>query len=169
MNTDQYEILVSAAKKKDTNAFSKLYKLVYMDLYKFAFYTLKNKEDAEDIVSDTVLSAFHSINKLRKNSSFKYWIFKILTNKCKSKLKEYSKEKLLPLDNNIEFLHKDLSESNDLKNAFSTLSSEERLMISLSIFAGYTSIEISKILKVNANTVRSKISRGLKKMEPLLK
>ena len=27
----------------------------------------------------------------------------------------------------------------------------------------------SKILKVNANTVRSKISRGLKKMEPLLK
>ena len=72
MNTDQYEILVSAAKKKDTNAFSKLYKLVYMDLYKFAFYTLKNKEDAEDIVSDTVLSAFHSINKLRKNSSFKW-------------------------------------------------------------------------------------------------
>lgn len=169
MNTDQYEILVAAAKKKDTTAFSKLYELVYIDLYKFAFYTLKNKEDAEDIVSDTVLYAFDNIHKLRKNSSFKYWIFKILTNKCKGKLKKYSEEKSLPLDNNIEFLHKDLSQSNDLKIAFSTLSHEERLMISLSIFAGYTSIEISKLLKVNANTVRSKISRGLKKMEPLLK
>ena len=49
-------------------------------------------------------------------------------------------------------------------NTFFELSDEERLIISMHLFAGYTSREIADVLQMNENTVRSKESRGLKKM-----
>ena len=52
----------------------------------------------------------------------------------------------------------------DLRNHFFRLKDEERLIISMHIFAGYTSREIAKTLHMNENTVRSKESRALKKL-----
>lgn len=88
INMEATTNLVQQAKNGDVDAFSKLYSFVYEDLYRFAFYTLKNQEDACDTVSDTVLAAFSQIKKLRDPSLFKHWIFKILSNQCKRKLKE---------------------------------------------------------------------------------
>ena len=44
--------------EKDLSDFLELYSQVYQELYHFALYTLKNPQDAEDTVSDTVLAAF---------------------------------------------------------------------------------------------------------------
>ena len=38
------------------------------------------------------------------------------------------------------------------------------MIISMHLFAGYTSKEIAELLKMNENTVRSKESRALKKL-----
>ena len=57
-----------------------------------------------------------------------------------------------------------LTERIMVKNTFFELSDEERLIISMHLFAGYTSREIADVLQMNENTVRSKESRGLKKM-----
>ena len=62
---------VKKAKCGDAAAFAGLYQQVYADLYRFALYTLKNKADAEDAVSETVTEAFSSIDRLRKADSFK--------------------------------------------------------------------------------------------------
>ena len=56
----------------------------------------------------------------------------------------------------------------DLRRQFFRLSDEERLIISMHIFAGYSSTEIAEILHMNANTVRSKESRALKKLSDQL-
>ena len=45
---------------------------------------------------------------------------------------------------------------------------EERLIISMHLFAGYTSREIARILHKNENTIRSKESRALAKMRQML-
>ena len=57
---------IKKAKRGDVTAFARLYEQVYADLYRFALYTLKNKTDAEDVVSETVTDAFASIGKLKK-------------------------------------------------------------------------------------------------------
>ena len=44
---------------------------------------MKHTEDAEDAVSETVISAFENIAKLKNESSFKSWIFTILGNQCR--------------------------------------------------------------------------------------
>ena len=85
-NTD---LIVINAQNGDKAAFQELYREVYKDLYRYALFVLKNKQDAEDVVADTVTDAFYSIKKLRSPASFKAWMFKILSSKIKQKLKEY--------------------------------------------------------------------------------
>ena len=81
--------LVRQARRGSTSAFASLYQEYYLDLYRFALYTLKNRQDAEDVVGDTVADARAQIGSLKKVESFKSWIFKILSNKCRQSLKGY--------------------------------------------------------------------------------
>lgn len=159
--------LVTRAKSGDINAFAQLYEFIYKDLYRFALYTLKNSHDAEDMVSETVTDAFRQISSLQNVESFKAWIFRILTNKCKMKLKSYL-TKTAPLPEDLFYSMPDLSEQADVRNAFFSLESEDRLLLSLNLFAGYSSREIGELLGMNDNTVRSRQSRALKKMQEQL-
>ena len=87
---DQYLELVRQAKQGNADAFASLYQEIYEDLYRFAVYILKDPVDAQDAVSETVTDAYASIRRLRKEKAFKGWIFRILSAKCKRKLKEYA-------------------------------------------------------------------------------
>lgn len=158
--------LVDRAKGKDQEAFAALYEMVYLDMYRLALYTLKNRHDAEDVVADAVADAYYGIGRLKNADAFKSWIFKILSNKCRRKLKEYTQKTVeLPEDFGTE---KDFDEEVQVRHAFAKLSDEERLIISMHLFAGYTSREIAKILHKNENTIRSKESRALTKMKQML-
>lgn len=156
-------MLVVAAKKGDTKAFAKLYETVYLDLYRFALYTMKHNQDAEDMVSETVILAYENICKLRKVDAFRSWIFKILINNCKKKWcrKEVQTQELQEIEAVKE---EDVGARQDIKNALAELTDEERYIIALSVFGGYNSKEIGGILKLKNSTIRSKLSRGLEKM-----
>ena len=171
---EHYLELVRQAKQGDADAFACLYQEVYEDLYRFAVYTLKDPVDAQDAVSETVADAFASIRNIRKEEAFRGWIFKILSAKCKRKLKEYA--------NRTVELSKELSEQLttpgtagdeaeylQIRMLYQELAPEERMIIAMHVFAGYTSREIAKQLHMNENTVRSKESRALKKMRDKLK
>ena len=56
----------------------------------------------------------------------------------------------------------------DLRRAFAMLPEEDRLIVALSFFGGYTSEEIAKMLKRKSGTVRSRQSRALSRMRELL-
>ena len=158
-------IEVKKAKRGDATAFAGLYQQIYADLYRFALYTLKNKTDAEDAVSETVVDAFASIGKLRQPEAFKGWIFRILYNKCKDKLREYTKKDAkLPEDYRDVPAEEIVEDGAVMRALFFELGEEDRMIISMHLFAGYTSKEIAKLLGLNENTVRSKESRALKKL-----
>lgn len=165
---------VSRAQAGDAKAFAELYSLVYKDLYRIALLNLNNEHDASDVVSDTVLEAYTSIRRLREPKAFKAWIVKILTVKIKNKRKEYShinnyRRDLDFLDESVEQENmSEISDSIDLADGFKKLSSEERLVLSLSIVSGYKSEEIAAMLGTNANTVRSKAARAKEKLKQLL-
>lgn len=172
---NDYIKLVKAARRGDAQAFAKLYEEVYEDMYRFALYTLKHTQDAEDAVSETVTAAFASIKKLRTAEAFKGWIFRILSNKCREKLREYA-TRALSLEGRQECTpqevsglfsaapRRDVEEHILVRKLFFELEEEERLIIGMHVFGGYKSREIAGILNMNENTVRSKESRGLKKM-----
>ncbi|MFV0527332.1 MAG: RNA polymerase sigma factor [Lachnospiraceae bacterium] len=143
--------------------FTEQYEAVYRDLYRFAVYTLRNTYDAQDAVSDTVADAYASFSKLRSRESFRSWIFAILSNKCKRRIREYARG-AVEIPDTLPADQSDTTADMDVREAFSKLSSEERLILSMDIFAGYSSKEIGRMLHMNENTVRSRKSRALEKM-----
>lgn len=151
---------------KNPEVFARYYESVYRDMYRFALYTLKNPQDAEDVTGEAVADAFASVDKLRDPQAFRGWIFKILSNKCRKKLKEYT-NKTVELPEHLS-THSALEENMQVREAFGRLAKEERLLISMKVFGGYKSHEIGEIMQMNDNTVRSRISRGLGKMRELL-
>ena len=78
--------------KCDTKTFAQMYETVYKDLYRFALCMMRNPQDAEDAVSDAVVAAYENIGKLKKEDSFKSWIFTILSNICKKKWRSAAKQ-----------------------------------------------------------------------------
>lgn len=170
---EDYLQLVRAAKQGDTEAFATLYGEIYENMYRFALYTLRNTADAEDVVSEAVTDAFASMHTLRSEEAFKSWMFRILANKCKDKLCETYRftvgEAEEFADIRTERLGGGLEEAAIVRGLFFELPAEERLIIGMHLFCGYKSREIAEILHMNENTVRSKESRGLKKMAGKLK
>lgn len=164
MKNEINKFLVKKAKKGDKIAFSKLYEQVYKDMYKYALYMLGSSEDAEDVVSDTVLDAYKGIHGLKDDTLFRNWIFKILSNKCKEKRKQYT-YCCNAVEGEEEFYEENFESRCDLEAAFGELDQEERTVVSMAVFAGYKSSEIGEKLNINPATVRSKLSRALKKMQ----
>lgn len=160
--------LVKKAKKGDVDAFGCLYEKVYEKMYKYAYYSLRSPEDAEDAVSEAVTAAFSGIRSLMKEESFESWIFRILTNICRKKQREYytAKEEL-----NEEMVQQEDTSKEEqvtVQEYLFSLDENDRAIIVLHHIFGYTSAEIAKMLSINDNTVRSRESRALKKMAETL-
>ena len=63
-------VLIQRAKRGDIKAFSELYSRIYVELYRFALYTLKHPQEAEDAVSDTVMAAYEKDIRFEKRGVF---------------------------------------------------------------------------------------------------
>lgn len=159
--------LVENAKNGDTHAFSLLYQKYYTDLYRFALCLLRGSQPAEDAVSTAVLKAYENLRKLRKNDSFKSWLFQIIANECRNQLKHSS-----TYLEDIEWQEPGAADEGyltpELSELLNTLSDEERLILSLSVFSGYNSREIATMLHKKEGTVRSMKSRSLQKLRHLI-
>ena len=149
---------VKLAQQGDSQAFARLYALVYKDMYHIALYSLRNSHDACDAVSDAVLDAFSSIGNLRDENAFRKWIFKILTMKIKNYQAEYysDTEDLNEINEPVEEFDYEKAE---LGQALDSLDPQSRLILSMSVLEGYTSEEISKICSLKSGSVRSRLKR----------
>lgn len=152
----------------DALAFKELYKTVYQDLYRFALCMMHHPQDAEDAVSEAVLSAYQNIHKLRREEAFRSWIFQILANVCRKKLKSKERTETALQEDHASIEPCDGLRT-DIRRAFLILDEEDQLIIGLSIYGGYDSKESGELLKMNPNTVRSRRKRALEKMSWLLK
>ena len=165
--------LIERSKQGDNIAFSRLYSQYAQDLYRFALYMTGSKEDAEDTVQDAVFSAWKNIHTLNDNALFKAWLFKILSNKCKTALLKRNKlPDTLPIED-YDFLCEKGEESVhissiELKEALSSLTPPDGQIILLSIIGGFRSDEIARVFNMPPGTVRSRQKRALEKLRNIL-
>lgn len=160
------ENLVKQSKQGNASAFGELYEMYSNDMFRFAYYYTGSETAAQDCVSEAVLTAFRKVTELKNAASFKSWLFRILRNCCAESFRKRSRE--IPTQEVYSGVHSFDEASNEkisLKNALLKLPSDERELIILYYCSGYTSKEISLMLTVNENTVRSKISRAMQKLK----
>ncbi len=170
MDGQKMKNLIKQAKKGSAEAFGELYSFYAKDLYRFALYNLKNTFDAEDAVQNTAVAAFTKIGNLKKDESFKSWFFKILYNECLKIVTSKSRLREIPSDSVVLLREEEavLPDESGVMALLENLSEEEKSIIILSVLHEYSSKEIAEILSMNPSTVRSSLSRLLKKLREQL-
>jgi RNA polymerase sigma-70 factor (ECF subfamily) len=82
--------LVTQARQKDYQAFEELVKRYEGRIYGHTLRLLGNREDAEDVLQETFLNVFRSLDSFRGDSTFSTWIYRIATNNALMRLRKLS-------------------------------------------------------------------------------
>ena len=171
------KILVSKAKEGDKLAFEALYNEYKNKVYFFALRYVKSTGIAEDMTSETFVTALESISALRQNESFVGWLYTICYNKCIHYIKEESKAERLDDDNAL-----DTSEINDavmlpddyavneqtkakLREMIDSLDTKSRSAIIMYYYDELSIREIAKAQGISENAADLRLFRARKKLK----
>ena len=165
--------LIDKAKSGDASAFGSLYDILKFDMYRYALYVTGTREDAEDAVQEALIIAWKNISDLKSNEKFKAWIFKILRNECMGVLRKNSKNGETVCFEECENTFSDLNDGfsstgSDLISIVRSLPPPDGQMILMSVIGGFNSNELSKMFLMTPNTVRTRMSRAMKKLRIML-
>lgn len=160
------EELVKKAKNRIDGAFDELILLIEKEMYLIAKSRLKNDDDIADAIQETILICFKNIRKLKNNNFFKTWSIRILINEC-NKIYKKKKREMISLDEKeIEITDENYDDSNlSFQILIENLKEEEKTILTMYYCFQYTTKEISNILNINENTVKSKIVRAKEKLK----
>src|SRR5262245_18845748 len=76
--------LVARVLEGDVAAFTEIVHRHYRDCTRFAVRMLGDRQDAEDAIQETFLSAYSALGRYREQQTFRAWLFRILINRCRS-------------------------------------------------------------------------------------
>jgi RNA polymerase sigma-70 factor (ECF subfamily) len=106
------------------------------------------------------------MNTLKEPAYFKTWLITVVINTCLSKLKR--SEKVIHIDEkqlaSLQVTRADFSLKLTLQSLVDELSTEEKNVILLHFYQGYTFKETSEILDMPLGTAKSVCYRALKKL-----
>lgn len=87
---------VSYISKEDANEVMKSWVTLFThSMYEWAYYKVSDKATAEDLVQETFLSAFQSMDRFKQESRPKTWLFSILNHKIIDHLRKKVKNPLM--------------------------------------------------------------------------
>ena len=144
-------------------------------LYKIGRSYAYNHHDTEDLMQETYLNAYISINKFENRASFKTWLVKIMLNHCYQKKQRFSfkkettsenltKENASPMfthdhsDTGKTVINRELSHV--LENALKQIPEDYRIVFSLRELNGMNTVETSEALQISESNVKTRLNRA---------
>ncbi len=169
---------ISLIVKGDQKKFRQLMELTSDDLLCFAIGFLKNKEVAEEIVSDVYVKIWNNRSQLESILNLKSYLFICVRNGCLSYLRKIKNEKIISIDSISEFQfvqvegsESDLIEKEKIEQiyaAIETLPCKCKMAFTLAKINGLKYKEIAEVLGVTEKTVNNHLVLAVKKITELL-
>ena len=157
--------LIKRIKANDEEAFEIIYRNYEGLIYFIALSITKNKDDAEEVVQDTFLNMFNSIDTYEEKNKFKQWLMQIARNLSYNKVTR-NKEKDTIKDE--EYINKTASNDDSIdyiltiKNTLDEISS---YIIISKIVYNFSFKEIAKDLNMSVGQVQGIYYQSLKKLK----
>ncbi|MCF2950363.1 sigma-70 family RNA polymerase sigma factor [Paraglaciecola aquimarina] len=144
---------------------------LHSDIYRYAIWLVKDKAVAEDIVQETFLRAWKSLDSLKDEKAAKSWLITILRRENARRF-ERKQFDLVDIDD-VSVIDESLSnevqiEHRELRAIMASLSEEYREPLMLQIVFGYSGDEIAKQLDLNKNTVMTRLFRARNQVKDAL-
>lgn len=177
--------LLADAASGDGGARRQLFEMHREAAYKTALRITGRNEDALDVVQDAFISAFDKLDRFERESGFKTWLLRIVTNKALDLLRARKVRIAVPLETSgeagIDLPQPDSAGSERpgaalergelaerLRAAVETLPPEQRTVFSLYAAGDLTYGEIAEILGVPPGTVMSRLYHARRRLRELL-
>lgn len=173
--------LIDRARNNDQAAITELYNKTYSNVYYTVKALIKDEDAALDILQDSYIKAFKSLDQLKEPEKFKAWVKQIAHNRSidylrKTKPLLFSEIESTDSDTPLEFEDTntdnlpeaviDRDETSRLiREILNDLPDEQRAVISMFYYEQLSVKEIADQLGVSENTVKSRLNYGRKKIE----
>ncbi len=160
----------------EEDAFTDIVRQWERKIYNLAWRFVGSREDAQDVVQETFLSVFKSLNSLRDPKNFPSWLYRITLNHCRARWRSRTDD--VSLDQSIgahgtgnEVASYDIPapgsrepvEMADLiRKAMAGLSEEHRTAIILKEYLGLNLEEVARVMDCPLSTAKSRLYHGLR-------
>ncbi len=176
--------LMRLAKNGDKEAFENIYELYFVPIYRFIFFQVKNKEQAEDLTQTTFLKVFEKISVFQNKSDSPASYFFMVARNLVIDFWRKKKEVILNGEkNNTEsFFEKQKSEEKNpeeqilkkeanlsIRERLEILTESEREMIVMKFINDLSNREIAKLTGKKEDAIRQAQSRAFRKLRNDLK
>lgn len=138
--------------------------------YRLAYSYVKDKDEALDIVQESIYKGLKSIDSLKDIEFMKTWFYRIVINTALNSVK--SSKKIVDIEDIAELKEDDttskLGENIDLYEAIDMLSDNYKTVVVMRYFEDMKIDEIAKVTSTNTNTVKTRLYTALGKLKDLL-
>jgi RNA polymerase sigma-70 factor (ECF subfamily) len=155
-------------------AFEILVKRYQKRLHSFVLHVVGDPQAAQDVVQESFINLYKTIDRVLVDKKFSTYIFSIARNTAISYLRAHKKqvslEDIVILDED-EHLYSGIiaaEKKHEVKKALSKLEEKYRRVIRLYYFDDLSYQEISKIMRLPVNTVRTHLFRAKESLRKLL-
>lgn len=172
--------LVQLAREGNQEAFRNLFDANRQKVFALAFRYSRNREDAEDILQETFIKAFHSLDKFkaREGNSFSSWLFRISINSSidlirknkKMNNKNTGSENLENISSpdqksNPEQMHhiKDIRKT--IHAALNHLTARQRMIFILRHYQQLSTQEIAEYMDCSQGSVKKQLFRAVERIK----
>ena len=183
MSELQEKVWIDAAREGDPLAFEQLIHLYEKRVFALTRRMCKNPSDAEEAAQEAFLAAWQGLKFFRGESSFSTWLYRLASNACVDVLRKEGRhqaaagpslddeETMLEIPDEAATPHT-LAEQAELKKqieeGLAALPEEYRTVLVLREIHQQSYDEIAEILSLDLGTVKSRISRGRKRLRKFL-
>jgi RNA polymerase sigma-70 factor (ECF subfamily) len=157
--------------KENYEDFIEMISTYQADFYRFAYMYVKNPENAMDVVQEATVKGLEKLHTLKEPSYLKTWFYRILVNESLNFIKK--NQKILYMENTEETA--DLRQEDaglidklTVTEAVGKLPAELRTIILLRFYEDMKISEMAEVLKMNENTVKAKLYRGIRELRGML-
>lgn len=132
--------------------------------YRLAFSYVHNQEDALDVVQNAIYKGLEHYSEVRNERAINTWFYRILVNESLLFLRQRKSEVLQEEDSvvQIPYYEREFDNEDDLYEQINHLDEEIQNIIKLRFYEELSLQEVSEVMDMNLNTVKSKLYRGLK-------
>lgn len=172
------ETLIQQLKQKDSKAFEVLINLYKERLYWHIRRIVLDHDDADDVLQNTFIKIFRSIDGFKGDSKLYSWIYRIGTNEALTFIKVKSKKLGLAMgeaqERMVNNLEADVYFEGDeiqlkLQQALATLPEKQKLVFNMKYFEELKYTEISEILDTSVGSLKASYHLAVKKIESYIK
>ena len=162
---------VSSTMTDKNKRYENLVLALHADIFRYAYWLVKDKAVAEDIVQETFLRAWKSLDSLNDEKAAKSWLITILRRENARRF-ERKQFDLVDIDD-VTVIDEQLTseteiEHRELRVIMASLSEEYREPLMLQIVMGYSGDEIAEQLNLNKNTVMTRLFRARNQVKEAL-